>query len=106
MGTLCGALCPWLTYWWNTQKWFPASSVVAHSTDVLSRHDKELIPKLSARKEYVVQVRQQGEYESLHCDIIVGFGNWEFDPMSLENPFPTMRVLSTFGMGMKMRRCL
>ncbi|PON31781.1 Alpha/Beta hydrolase fold containing protein, partial [Trema orientale] len=33
-------------------------------------------------------VRQQGEYESLHRDLIVGFGKWEFSPIELENPFP------------------
>ena len=34
------------------------------------------------------QVRQQGEFESLHRDLIVGFSAWEFSPMDLENPFP------------------
>uniref|UniRef100_A0A2P2N491 Uncharacterized protein MANES_07G087700 n=1 Tax=Rhizophora mucronata TaxID=61149 RepID=A0A2P2N491_RHIMU len=33
------------------------------------------------------QATQQGEFESLHRDMIVGFGRWEFDPMHLENPF-------------------
>lgn len=33
-------------------------------------------------------VRHQGEYESLHRDLMIGFGTWEFDPMDLENPFP------------------
>lgn len=33
-------------------------------------------------------VRQQGEYESLHRDLVVGFGKWEFDPTELTNPFP------------------
>lgn len=33
------------------------------------------------------QVRQQGEYESLHRDMMVGFGTWEFDPMEMEDPF-------------------
>ncbi|XP_022144648.1 uncharacterized protein LOC111014285 isoform X2 [Momordica charantia] len=42
---------PWLTYWWNTQRWFPASSFIAHNLDVLSPEDKKLIPKLSFRKE-------------------------------------------------------
>ncbi|GAV80197.1 Abhydrolase_6 domain-containing protein [Cephalotus follicularis] len=79
---------PWLTYWWNTQKWFPASSVAAHSTDILSRQDKELMPKLAHRQNYVTQVKQQGEYESLHRDLMVGFGTWEFDPMDMENPIP------------------
>ncbi|KAK6944027.1 Alpha/beta hydrolase fold-1 [Dillenia turbinata] len=79
---------PWLTYWWNTQKWFPASSVVAHSTAILSRQDLELMPRHSKRKSYAAQVRQQGEFESLHRDLMIGFGTWEFDPMDLENPFP------------------
>jgi pimeloyl-ACP methyl ester carboxylesterase len=34
------------------------------------------------------KVRQQGVYESLHRDIIVHFGNWEFDPMEIKNPYP------------------
>lgn len=34
------------------------------------------------------KIRQQGEYESLHRDLIVHFGKWEFDPMELKNPFP------------------
>ncbi|KAB2607779.1 hypothetical protein D8674_010947 [Pyrus ussuriensis x Pyrus communis] len=40
---------PWLTYFWNTQKWFPGSSLLAH-----------------------------GEFESIHRDMNVGFGTWEF----------------------------
>ncbi|KAH7554064.1 hypothetical protein ACOSP7_028956 [Xanthoceras sorbifolium] len=80
---------PWLTYWWNSQKWFPASSVLSHRRDILSRQDTELLPKLiSKRQDFVAQVRQQGEYESVHRDLIVGFGAWEFDPMDLGNPFP------------------
>jgi hypothetical protein len=47
---------PWLTYWWNSQKWFPASSVAAHSTDILSHQDKELMAKLSERKNYMVSI--------------------------------------------------
>lgn len=33
-------------------------------------------------------VTQQGEFESQHRDLMVGFGKWEFDPMDIENPFP------------------
>eukprot|EP00262_Sarcandra_glabra_P013715 TRINITY_DN3869_c0_g2_i2.p1 TRINITY_DN3869_c0_g2~~TRINITY_DN3869_c0_g2_i2.p1 ORF type:complete len:417 (+),score=54.23 TRINITY_DN3869_c0_g2_i2:135-1253(+) len=79
---------PWLTYWWNTQKWFPSSSVAAHSPDILCQQDKELIPKFAARAHYEAQVRQQGEFDSLHSDLKIGFGTWEFDPMDLDNPFP------------------
>ncbi|KAJ1379809.1 Alpha/Beta hydrolase fold [Sesbania bispinosa] len=79
---------PSLTYWWNTQRWFPASSVIAHNPDILSHQDKELVSKISNRKSHVAQVRQQGEYESIHRDLIIGFGNWEYSPLDLENPFP------------------
>lgn len=34
------------------------------------------------------KVRQQGLFESLHRDLMVGFGTWEFDPMHLTNPLP------------------
>lgn len=32
------------------------------------------------------QVRQQGEFESIYRDAIIGFGAWEFDPTELKNP--------------------
>ncbi|XAR64654.1 hypothetical protein NMG60_11008413 [Bertholletia excelsa] len=79
---------PWLTYWWNTQKWFPACSVIALSPAILSKQDLQLMEKRSSRKEYEAVARQQGEFESLHRDLMIGFGSWEFDPMDLENPFP------------------
>ncbi|XP_010244646.1 PREDICTED: uncharacterized protein LOC104588419 [Nelumbo nucifera] len=79
---------PWLTYWWNTQKWFPASSVIHQNPDVFSRQDKDLLSKLSTGKESMVHdVRQQGEFESLHRDMMISFGTWNFDPVDLENPF-------------------
>ncbi|OMO82187.1 hypothetical protein CCACVL1_12041 [Corchorus capsularis] len=84
---------PWLTYWWNTQKWFPSSSVIAHSIDILSSQDKDLLPKIiSTRSSYMSIVRQQGEHESLHRDLNIGFGTWEFSPLDLENPFPNNEV--------------
>ncbi|XP_030549770.1 uncharacterized protein LOC115754751 [Rhodamnia argentea] len=81
---------PWLTYWWNTQKWFPASSVVARAPHIMSRQDMEVIPKMVGRRKDapLVNARQQGEAESIHQDMTVGFGSWEFDPMDIENPFP------------------
>ncbi|CAO2824052.1 unnamed protein product [Amaranthus hypochondriacus] len=78
---------PWLTYWWQTQKLFPPSSVIAHSPKVLSRQDKELMQKFE-KPENAYPVRQQGVYECIHRDMIVGFGKWDFDPIDLENPFP------------------
>uniref|UniRef100_A0A7C9AMW5 AB hydrolase-1 domain-containing protein n=1 Tax=Opuntia streptacantha TaxID=393608 RepID=A0A7C9AMW5_OPUST len=82
---------PWLTYWWQTQKLFPPSSVIAHSRDVLSRQDRELMAKFE-KSENALPVRQQGEYESIHRDMMVGFGKWEFSPLELENPLPNNEV--------------
>ncbi|CAK8562028.1 unnamed protein product [Lathyrus sativus] len=80
---------PWLTYWWNTQKWFPICSAISRSPDILSKQDKELISKLLNDKDnHVAQVRQQGEYESIHRDINIGFGRWEYTPLDIQNPFP------------------
>lgn len=31
---------------------------------------------------------QQGTYESLHRDLIVALGKWEFGPTEIKNPFP------------------
>ncbi|KAI3738141.1 hypothetical protein L2E82_28160 [Cichorium intybus] len=80
---------PSLTYWWNTQKFFPSLTVIAHSPKILSNQDRELVPIFTAGRALVeVQVRQQGEYESVHRDLNIGFGTWKFDPMEIENPFP------------------
>ncbi|KAL0322145.1 UNVERIFIED_CONTAM: hypothetical protein Scaly_2510900 [Sesamum calycinum] len=92
---------PWLVYWWNTQKWFPPSSAVAGKPK-FTAPDLKVLSKLAVRlanrlitiesnimpayqQEYAMQ---QGVYESLHRDMMVGFGHWDFDPMKLENPFP------------------
>lgn len=39
---------PWLTYWWNTQKFFPSSSVIARNPDVFSTQDLEILNKKSS----------------------------------------------------------
>ncbi|OMO82186.1 hypothetical protein CCACVL1_12040 [Corchorus capsularis] len=80
---------PWLFYWWNTQKWFPASSALSGKLNNLSSQDKEIMSEDSAVKKFKPQqVTQQGVFESLHRDFIVGQGAWGFDPLDLENPFP------------------
>ncbi|KAF5446294.1 hypothetical protein F2P56_031931 [Juglans regia] len=80
---------PWLTYWWNTQQWFPASSAVSGNPDIFSRQDLEIISKFAWRENpHKAQAKQQGEFESIHRDLMIGFGSWEFSPVDLENPFP------------------
>lgn len=78
---------PWLTYWWNTQKLFPALSILAGRHEIFSSQDFEIIRSFEkpVDQEYV---KQQGDFESFHRDLMIGFGKWEFDPMLLENIFP------------------
>lgn len=73
---------PWLTYWWNTQRWFPASSFIAHNLDVLSPEDKKLIPKLSFRKEYVV------------CILIFPFDNIVSSLLSIQTFYVVCYIIS------------
>jgi len=85
---------PWLTYWWMSQKWFPSSSVIQGTWKPLNRHDRELGLKLAASgrsPERLKAALQQGVFESLHRDLMVMFGKWDFDPMEL-NPFPNNDV--------------
>ncbi|KAJ8510191.1 hypothetical protein OPV22_000625 [Ensete ventricosum] len=79
---------PWLTYWWNTQKLFPGSSVMSQRVDGFSAEDLKLLPILAAKGQYRAQVRQQGDFESIHRDMMVNFGRWDFSPLELDNPFP------------------
>ncbi|CAA0837849.1 alpha/beta-Hydrolases superfamily protein [Striga hermonthica] len=80
---------PWLTYWWNTQRFFPILSVIAGDPLMFSHQDMELLPRsIPIIKAYKGVARQQGEFESLHRDLMIGFGTWEFDPTDIENPFP------------------
>lgn len=39
---------PWLTHWWNSQKWFLGSSVVTRNLGLLSKSDKEILFKIGA----------------------------------------------------------
>ncbi|WOH12312.1 hypothetical protein DCAR_0831814 [Daucus carota subsp. sativus] len=79
---------PWLTYWWNTQKLFPSSSVASGRPN-FSRQDIEILTKLAVAgkpkdKGYSTQ---QGKFESEYRDMIIGFGKSELNPMDLKNPF-------------------
>ncbi|KAK6156282.1 hypothetical protein DH2020_010530 [Rehmannia glutinosa] len=77
---------PWLVYWWNTQKWFPHSSVITGKPN-FTAPDLKVLAKVAGRLADRGYATQQGVYESLHRDMMVGFGRWDFDPTNLENPF-------------------
>lgn len=44
---------PWLTYWWNTQKLFPPTAVVARNPAIFSHQDKEIIAAFSKHEQEV-----------------------------------------------------
>ncbi|KAK1429548.1 hypothetical protein QVD17_11759 [Tagetes erecta] len=85
---------PWLTYWWNTQTWFPCFSLIHGNPATLSPPDVKILSKIfSTADPLQLQImtthpKQQGEFESVHRDLNIGFGKWDFDPIDLENPFP------------------
>ncbi|XP_065872423.1 uncharacterized protein [Euphorbia lathyris] len=78
---------PCLTYLWNTQKLFPASAVAARKPQVYSQQDLHILSLAAGTQIINAEATQQGEFESLHRDLMIGFGSWEFDPMDLQNPF-------------------
>jgi hypothetical protein len=45
---------PWLTHWWNSQKFFSASSGISFNPAILSREDMTVIPKFAARPYAVI----------------------------------------------------
>ncbi|KAG2614896.1 hypothetical protein PVAP13_3NG017300 [Panicum virgatum] len=80
---------PSLLYLWMTQKWLPSSAAAMHHPEIFSKHDMEVLQKMMAMPRTIVnKSRQQGTYESIHRDLLVAFGRWEFDPMNITNPFP------------------
>uniref|UniRef100_A0A1J3GIR6 AB hydrolase-1 domain-containing protein n=1 Tax=Noccaea caerulescens TaxID=107243 RepID=A0A1J3GIR6_NOCCA len=79
---------PWLLYWWLTQKLFTSSSMISRNSALSSDKDLAVRKKWSENpRPGMEKVRQQGDHECLHRDMIAGFGTWEFDPTELENPF-------------------
>ncbi|KAL2240077.1 UNVERIFIED_CONTAM: hypothetical protein Sindi_0648900 [Sesamum indicum] len=80
---------PWLLHWWLTRKWIPSMSILEGKTDVFSPSDLEILEHLDGpQNEEQAKVDQQGAHESLHRDLMVSFGKWEFEPMDISNPFP------------------
>lgn len=78
---------PWLMYWWNTQQYFPGFSVITGEFK-LSPKDIKIASSLDEMQLQQAYATQQGEFESLHRDLIIGFGKPEFDPINMKNPFP------------------
>ncbi|KNA23397.1 hypothetical protein SOVF_025230 [Spinacia oleracea] len=69
-----GHYFPWLTYWWNTQKLFPGSSVAAGKA-VLTQQDYELFPKIYSLRpnhKFVDNFRHSGiPLDVLVCNVVI-----------------------------------
>ncbi|XP_016488913.1 uncharacterized protein LOC107808864 [Nicotiana tabacum] len=79
---------PWLINWWINQKWFHTLSYMEGNMSIFCNADLEIVKQLKeAPNPSQEKVRQQGEFESLYRDLIVGYGKWEFDPTEISNPF-------------------
>ncbi|XP_023519850.1 uncharacterized protein LOC111783180 [Cucurbita pepo subsp. pepo] len=75
---------PLIYYWWTKQKWFPSMVSEGMFIDYDLKWLKKRIDTPNNNQE---EITQQGEYESLHRDVLVAYANWEFDPMELTNQF-------------------
>ncbi|KAF7062492.1 hypothetical protein CFC21_069084 [Triticum aestivum] len=79
---------PGILHWWMDQSWLPTSTVVAGTTPLPNKRDAEIRAKLKADGTFqqMELATQQGIHESYYRDMMVMFGKWEFDPMSLPKP--------------------
>ncbi|KAF3321783.1 Alpha/beta hydrolase family [Carex littledalei] len=80
---------PSLLYAWMTQKLFASAAAASRDAGIFCKSDLEVLQKLLSSHSFTEnKSRQQGIYESIHRDLLVMFGNWEFDPMNITDPFP------------------
>ncbi|XP_016902785.2 uncharacterized protein LOC103500177 isoform X2 [Cucumis melo] len=74
---------PWLYYWWTKQKWYRSTGIEV----LFTNSDLEILKDVvNCPTNFKEKIRQQGDYECLHRDVLVSFGKWEFDPTELTNP--------------------
>ncbi|GJX04437.1 lysophospholipase BODYGUARD 1 precursor [Tanacetum coccineum] len=79
---------PGLLQWWLTQKMFPSSSVLDRNVSFFSTKDMEVVKNTPGYQLLnKSKLKEEPIFHSLCKDIIVAFGKWDFDPLSLTNPF-------------------
>nr|KYP68739.1 hypothetical protein KK1_022380 [Cajanus cajan] len=90
---------PKLLHWWVTQKWLPSNSVIEKNPAFFNKRDIDILetipgfPMLTkASYIFLSLVLEQVVFDTLRGDWMVAFGNWEFDPLKLSNPFPPNRT--------------
>ena len=79
---------PRLLHWVVTQNWLPSNSVIEKNPAFFNTRDIVILKIISGfpilTKE---KLREQVIFDTHLGDWIVAFGNWEFDPLKLSNPF-------------------
>lgn len=79
---------PGLLHWWLTQKMFPSSSVLDRNAKFFSTKDLEVLKNTPGYQLLnKSKLKEEPIFHSLCKDFIVAFGKWDFDPLSLTNPF-------------------
>eukprot|EP00250_Pteridium_aquilinum_P008340 c17864_g1_i1 orf=382-1497(-) len=83
---------PWLIYFYITQPWIPKPTPMVLNFRVLNAMDKEVLANIGRtitpeKLAQFTQGVQQGVGECLCRDLMTMFGDWEFDPCEVENPF-------------------
>ncbi|KAJ1440682.1 Alpha/Beta hydrolase fold [Sesbania bispinosa] len=83
---------PRLLHWWVSQKWLPSNSVIEKNPAFFNKRDIDTLKRIPGFPMLTKdKLREQVVFDTLRGDWIVAFGNWEFDPMKLTNPFPHNR---------------
>jgi len=81
---------PGLLQWYVTQNMFPSTSMLEKNPIYFNDQDIEILkhtkgfPMLTKER-----LRESGVFETLRSDFLVAFGEWDFDPADLPDPFPS-----------------
>ncbi|EFJ14083.1 hypothetical protein SELMODRAFT_181321 [Selaginella moellendorffii] len=80
---------PSFLYFWMTQKLLPTSSTMGALHLHCNPMDRDTILGGKPDPAIAEEAMQQGIFESKIRDKMVMFGNWEFDPSEVPDPFPS-----------------
>ncbi|KAL4011412.1 hypothetical protein IC575_028470 [Cucumis melo] len=80
---------PGLLYWWITHKWIPSNAVLERNPIFFNDRDIDILKSIPGFPMFTQnKLRERGVFDTLRHDFMVAFGEWGFDPMHLNNPFP------------------
>ncbi|XP_010535681.1 PREDICTED: uncharacterized protein LOC104810915 [Tarenaya hassleriana] len=81
---------PGILHWWVTRNLFGSTSLLEKNPLYFNDHD---IHVLSTTKGFPMLtkdgLRDRRVFETLRSDFITAFGDWEFDPADIPDPFPS-----------------